>query len=332
MSKPDSPATPRKSAPRKTPMALTEALVARTLRAVEDSGPTPGMVYMTDADYARFRDEVLAAAPAGPLKLFAYGSLLWKPVGEVTGGERAVATGWHRSFCFTVQRFRGTVDRPGLMMALDRGGQCQGMVFEIAEPVAANLEALLRREMTILPAVNVPRWLNVRTGGAPRGRSASSSTRPIRAMPASSTSVRSRRRWRPLSVTGGRVRSICSRPSATSTPAASATAICGNCRSWWRRRSEAPGDEPTSTLWSRATSFRGKAGRHQRSVNGLRRRWLTEDSRAPTCLIRPTAQKVRRGPTRRHAARCRGPRKVRTIAAMPPPSPGSRRNSRRGTR
>ncbi|ESY71918.1 gamma-glutamylcyclotransferase [Mesorhizobium sp. M1050] len=150
--------------PRKAPMALTEELVARTMRAVEDAGPTPGMVYMTDADYARVRDEVLASAPVGPTRLFAYGSLLWNPVGELRGGERAVATGWHRSFCFTVKRFRGTVERPGLMMALDRGGQCQGMVFEIAEPVAANLEALLRREMTVLPAVNVPRWLRVRTG------------------------------------------------------------------------------------------------------------------------------------------------------------------------
>ncbi|WP_214476656.1 gamma-glutamylcyclotransferase [Mesorhizobium sp. dw_380] len=155
----------RKSAPRKALMALTEDLVARTLRVVEDAGPTPGMVYMIDADYARFRDEILASAPAGPLKLFAYGSLLWKPAGEVIGGERAVARGWHRSFCFTVQRFRGTLDQPGLMMALDRGGQCQGMVFEIAEPIADNLEALLRREMTILPAVNVPRWLQVRTEG-----------------------------------------------------------------------------------------------------------------------------------------------------------------------
>ncbi|MCZ8546709.1 gamma-glutamylcyclotransferase [Mesorhizobium qingshengii] len=155
----------RKPTTRKAPMALTEALVARTLRAVEDAGPVPGMVTMTDADYARFRDEVLATAPAGPLNLFAYGSLLWKPAGEVRGGARAVATGWHRSFCFTVQRFRGTVEQPGLMMALDRGGQCQGMVFEIAEPVAANLEALLRREMTILPAVNVPRWLQVKTEG-----------------------------------------------------------------------------------------------------------------------------------------------------------------------
>jgi cation transport protein ChaC len=168
MNKPIS-ASPRKSTPRKAPMALTEALVARTMRVVEDAGPTPGMVYMLDADYARFRDEILASAPPGPLKLFAYGSLLWKPAGEVRGGERAVARGWHRSFCFTVQRFRGTLDQPGLMMALDRGGQCQGMVFEIAEPVAENLEALLRREMTILPAVNVPRWLRVSTeAGASR--------------------------------------------------------------------------------------------------------------------------------------------------------------------
>lgn len=148
-------------------MALTEALVARTLCVVEDAGPTPGTIQMTDDDYARFRDEILASAPPGPLKLFAYGSLLWKPAGEVRGGERAVATGWHRSFCFTVKRFRGTVEKPGLMMALDRGGQCQGMVFEIAEPVADNLEALLRREMTILPAVNVPRWLQVRTSAGP---------------------------------------------------------------------------------------------------------------------------------------------------------------------
>lgn len=154
---------------RKTPMALTEELVARTLRPVEDAGPTPGMVHMMDADYERVLGEVLAAAPAGPLKLFAYGSLLWNPVGEIRGGERAVATGWHRSFCFTVKRYRGSVERPGLMMALDRGGQCQGMVFEIAEPVADNLDVLLRREMTILPAVNVPRWLQVTTeGGASR--------------------------------------------------------------------------------------------------------------------------------------------------------------------
>ncbi|WP_245279064.1 gamma-glutamylcyclotransferase [Mesorhizobium loti] len=147
-------------------MALTEALVARTMRVVADAGPVPGMVAMTDADYAGVRDELLASASPGPLKLFAYGSLLWNPVGEVHGGQRAVARGWHRSFCFTVKRFRGTLDQPGLMMALDRGGQCQGMVFEIAEPVGENLEALLRREMTILPAVNVPRWLQVRTEGA----------------------------------------------------------------------------------------------------------------------------------------------------------------------
>ncbi len=158
---------PGKAARRRAPMALTEELVARTLRAVEDAGPTPGMIHMVDADYARVRGEVLASAPPGPLKLFAYGSLLWNPVGEVRGGERAVATGWHRSFCFTVKRFRGTVEEPGLMMALDRGGQCKGMVFEIAEPLADNLDALLRREMTILPAVNVPRWLHVRTAEGP---------------------------------------------------------------------------------------------------------------------------------------------------------------------
>jgi cation transport protein ChaC len=144
-------------------MALTEALVALTRRAIEDAGPTPGFVPMSEEDYRRERERILAEAPAGPLLLFAYGSLLWKPGCEVVGGERAIAQGWHRAFCFRVQRFRGTVERPGLMMALDRGGQCQGLVYEIAAPIEASLDALLRREMTVLPAVNRPRWLTVRT-------------------------------------------------------------------------------------------------------------------------------------------------------------------------
>jgi cation transport protein ChaC len=56
MNKSISTTPPRKSAPRKAPMALTEDLVARTMRVVEDAGPTPGMVHMTDADYALIRD------------------------------------------------------------------------------------------------------------------------------------------------------------------------------------------------------------------------------------------------------------------------------------
>ena len=60
-----------RSAGRGGGMTLSEAHVARTLREVAVAGPTPGMVHMVDADYVRIRDEILAAAPPGPLTLFA---------------------------------------------------------------------------------------------------------------------------------------------------------------------------------------------------------------------------------------------------------------------
>ena len=203
MNKAISSSSPCKSEPRKTPMALTEELVARTMRAVEDAGPTPGMVYMTDADYARFRDEILASAPPGPPKLFAYGSLLSKPVGEVGGGERAVATGWHRSFCFTVKRFRGTVENPGLMMALDRrpvpghgvrdrragGGQSRSAAAPRDDHPAGRQRAALA--------------FQVRTEGGVASARLRQSIAPIRAWRRQARhSGRSRRRWRRPSAIG----------------------------------------------------------------------------------------------------------------------------------
>jgi cation transport protein ChaC len=148
-------------------MALTRELVATTLRQIEDSGPIPGWVPMSDGDYDSAIRDVLAEAPPGPMWLFAYGSLLWKPVWDVIESYPAVVRGWHRAFCFHVPRFRGTPQRPGLMMALDRGGQCQGMIFQIAAPVENTLAKLFRREMTVKPMVNVPRWLTAQTSRGP---------------------------------------------------------------------------------------------------------------------------------------------------------------------
>jgi glutathione-specific gamma-glutamylcyclotransferase len=50
------------------------------------------------------------------------------------------------------------------MMALDRGGQCHGMVLRLpADQVHASLVTLFRREMVTKPTVNVPRWLTAYT-------------------------------------------------------------------------------------------------------------------------------------------------------------------------
>jgi cation transport protein ChaC len=104
-------------------MVLTAELVASAARVVEDAGPSPGAVYLTDADYEAIVRDMLAQAPAGDLWLFGYGSLLWKPSFEYTERRMATVQGWHRSFCLRIARFRATRDQNGLMMVLDRGGQ-----------------------------------------------------------------------------------------------------------------------------------------------------------------------------------------------------------------
>jgi cation transport protein ChaC len=94
--------------------------------------------------------------------VFAYGSLLWDPVFESDESRVAIARGWHRSFCFWVKRGRGTLDRPGLMMALDRGGHCRGMAFRLRrDTLREDVERLLRREVITKPWINLPRMLRL---------------------------------------------------------------------------------------------------------------------------------------------------------------------------
>jgi len=149
-------------------MTLTAELAAMACAPVRDAGPSPGAVYMSDEDYDEAIQATLAEAPPDDLWVFAYGSLLWKPAFDPTESRAATVRGWHRSFCFRVARFRGTRDRPGLMMALDRGGQCHGRALRVSrEQVHDVLEVLFRREVVVKPGVNVPRWLTAHTPDGP---------------------------------------------------------------------------------------------------------------------------------------------------------------------
>jgi glutathione-specific gamma-glutamylcyclotransferase len=153
-------------------LTLTADHLARVRRDVQDTGPPPGMQQQTDADYADWVRRIAAShpAPGRPMQLFAYGSLIWKPEIEHRGEQPGIARGWHRAFCLTAYRFRGTADQPGLMMALDRGGQCRGVLFELPpEDLEHQLDRLFRREFTMKPINNVPRWLKVQTASGPVG-------------------------------------------------------------------------------------------------------------------------------------------------------------------
>ncbi len=152
--------------PAKAPMALTPELIARVARTEPDRGFPPGALHQTDEDHHNMVEGLLAQHRPRELWLFAYGSLIWKPEFEQTGNARATAHGWHRSFCLRIRRWRGTAAFPGLMMALDRGGCCQGVAYRLPDDNhAAQLHRLVRRETTMKPATNVPRWIDIRCEG-----------------------------------------------------------------------------------------------------------------------------------------------------------------------
>lgn len=150
-------------------MALTPQLLARCHRVIEDTGPEPGLAYLDDADYEVMLDKTLAAYRVGePVWLFAYGSLIWKPELEHLDERLALVRGWHRSFCIRLTRWRGTLDRPGLMMGLHRGGQCRGIAYRLPEQnLRDQFDKLFRREMTAKPSTYLPRWLKLETAEGP---------------------------------------------------------------------------------------------------------------------------------------------------------------------
>lgn len=148
---------------RRGKMALTADLVKRVHRVVADTGLPAGFAPLTDQDYDERRRALLAEHRKGDdLWLFVYGSLIWKPACEVEDHGLATLRGWHRRFCLHLERFRGTPEFPGLMMALDRGGSCRGVLQRIpARHVEERLDQLLRRETSVKPASNTPRWVRV---------------------------------------------------------------------------------------------------------------------------------------------------------------------------
>lgn len=147
---------------------LTEDHVRRTRREVPDAGPLPNSVVFSEEDYDAHLSAFLKERPEGPILVFCYGSLIWKPVFQPVATARATALGWQRAFCLRIVRFRGTVEQPGLMMQIDRGGQCEGLVQQVAATSEwEDLSVLWRREMTNKPPSNFPRWIDVAVEGKP---------------------------------------------------------------------------------------------------------------------------------------------------------------------
>ncbi len=118
-------------------------------------------------------DGVAVAAGIGASWIFAYGSLIWRPGFPYLEAVPARLLGYHRSLCVYSHVHRGTPERPGLVLGLDRGGSCRGLAFRIdAEREAEVLAYLDQREMVTsvyvrrrlpiaMPQGRVPAWCYV---------------------------------------------------------------------------------------------------------------------------------------------------------------------------
>ncbi|WP_137132175.1 gamma-glutamylcyclotransferase [Rhizobium sp. FY34] len=65
--------------------------------------------------------------------VFGYGSLMWNPGFDFEVRMGARAFGYRRSLCVRSFVHRGTPERPGLVLGLDRGGSCRGVAFKVRE-------------------------------------------------------------------------------------------------------------------------------------------------------------------------------------------------------
>ena len=81
--------------------------------------------------------------PEDDFWIFAYGSLMWNPGFDYIDAQPGIVYGYHRRLCLWSVRYRGTVQRPGLVLGLDRGGSCRGFAYRIAEHDAERVTAYL---------------------------------------------------------------------------------------------------------------------------------------------------------------------------------------------
>ncbi|CAM5479348.1 cation transport protein ChaC [Aquamicrobium terrae] len=97
----------------------------------------------------------------GDFWVFGYGSLIWRPGFVHVETQRARLFGYRRSLCVYSFVHRGTRERPGLVLGLDRGGSCVGLAFRVPGDLRGEVLAYLReREQVTL--VYLERTLDVR--------------------------------------------------------------------------------------------------------------------------------------------------------------------------
>ena len=104
------------------------------------------------------------------LWVFAYGSLLWNPGFKIVESIPSVLQGYRRSFCMWSIHYRGTPEKPGLVLALEQheGEQCRGLALRCQKEDKKKVLTYLRaRELISSAYIERTTRINFNDGRTP---------------------------------------------------------------------------------------------------------------------------------------------------------------------
>ena len=87
----------------------------------------------------------LTAHSSNGLWVFGYGSLMWRPDFSFEAQVKGRLVGLQRSFCVRSVIHRGSHAKPGLVLGLDQGGSCDGVLFYVPPSTALQTLNYLRK-------------------------------------------------------------------------------------------------------------------------------------------------------------------------------------------
>ena len=119
---------------------------------------------LNDNELLAIRRKIIPDSGIGEtIYIFAYGSLLWNPTFNYLEQRPARIYGFHRRFCMKTKLGRGSIKNPGLMLALDKGGNCKGSVYKLHKKTELNeIDLLFKREM--VTGAYIPKLIKTEIG------------------------------------------------------------------------------------------------------------------------------------------------------------------------